>query len=1063
MVPVCAGAQSTTVVISQIYGAGGNTGAVLDSDFVELFNLGSTSVSLNGWSIQYLSATGTSDTSSTAYALPNVTLAPGQYFLYKGATGTTCTTAGSGATLCPTFTGDGTGTISSATSPINLSGTAGKVFLVNTTTLLTGVTPTGTSLLSSCTVPTTVVDYVGFGTTATCAEGGKDTATPSASQAVIRTVNCTDTDSNGSDFSTGTPNPHNMNSTKAPCAFASPTAPSITTAAVSPNSQNSGSAVLLTAVVKPGTSPASTGLTVTVDLSGIGGSATQALYDDGSHGDVTSGDGTYSYSYTIPSSTATSSYTLNFKVTDSQTRSGTASTNLSVSKPVAYVPIHTIQGSMGTGMTAPTGSTYLGQAVQTSGIVTGVLANGYYIQARDTAKDNDSTTPEGIFIHTGTGQVPVTATVGTEVQVSGTVTLYPSGNTLAGTEIDSPTAYSVLSTGNALPAAIPLTTSFPSPSGGPYQLMQVQSMRVSVTPSFTATEGTQGTLTETAETYVSNGQFYGTVTGVTRPSRDAGLEVLDPLTASYPAIAKFDDNPELFAVDSLDMQGGTAGPIDLSTGAVLANMVGVMDFSGAEYNVNTGSGPQDGAGPVFMVDATTRPTVTPGITAAAPVGAANAGELTVADWNMERFYDVNKETTGATAVTQAAYTLRLAKASLAIRNILRTPDVLAIEEMENIQTLTDLSNQISTDAIAAGQTDPTYVPYLVQGNDSSGINVAFLVNPAKVDVTDVSQFGKATTFTNSTGSQAVLNDRPPLVMHLGVKRAIPAEYPLTIIVNHLRSLNGVTDNTSSGATVRIKREQQAEFLANLIQGYQAKGEHVISVGDYNAFDVNDGIVDSMSIIEGKATTAGADIVAGPASPLVTPALVDAAPTNVAGGAYSYVYVGDAQSIDHFLVTADIAAQVRTAPAHLDADFPVKYRNDQTRPEASSDHDAIVGYIAIPPGTYISVTPASLSYSATQPVGTPSASQAITVKNTGTAAINFTSITPSAGFTQTNNCGTSLAGGASCTVNVVFQPVVTGPVTGTLTFTDSDQTGTQTVNLSGTGAGIYSTILLLVTP
>jgi predicted extracellular nuclease len=1046
-------AASTTVVISQIYGAGGNSGAVLDSDFVELFNLGSTAVSLNGWSIQYVSSAGTSASAGTSYSLPSVTLAPGQYFLMKGATGTTCTATSTPS--CPTFTADGT-------SAINLSGTTGKVFLVNNTTLLTGVTPTGTSGASSCTLPSGVVDYVGFGISATCAEGGKfTTPNATAAQAIIRTIPCVDTDNNGADFTNGTPVPHNSSTALSPCLVTSPTAPSITGSA-SPSSQTSGLTVLLAGVVQAGNSPVSTSLTPTVDLSLIGGSKNQSLYDDGTHGDVISGDSTYSYSFSIPSGQTPGIYKLNFTVTDNQMRSGTGSANLTITSPVSFVPIHSIQGTMGTGATAPVPSAHIGQVVQTSGIVTGVLVNGYYIQARDNAADSDPTTPEGIFIHTGNGLVPTTATVGTEVQVSGTASLYPSGVSLAGTELDNVTGYSVLSTGNVLPAAIALTTSFPSPSGGPFQLMRYQSMRVTAAPSVTATEGTQGTLTESAETYVSNGQFYGTVTGIARPVREPGLEVLDPLTPTYPAITEFDDNPEVFAVDSADMQGGSGTPIDLTSGAVLTNMAGVMDFSGSLYNVNSGSGAQLGAGPVFMVDATTRPTVTGGLTVVA-VPAAKSGELTIGDQNMERFYNATADTSGAVVLTSTAYALRLAKASLAIRNVLNAPDILCLEEMENLATLTDLSSKISSDAIAAGQPDPGYVPYLVQGNDTSAINVAFMVKPSKVDVLDVTQFGKTTTYTNSTGTQAVLNDRPPLVMHAGIKRAVPTDYPLTIVVNHLRSLNGVTDPSTTGQSVRLKREAQAEYLANLIQGYQTNGEHVISVGDYNAFEFNDGIVDTLDIIRGVATIPGKDIVAAPASPIVSPAMVDLAPTNLSTGAYSYVYVGDAQSIDHFLATSDIAGIMHTSPAHLDADFPVIDRNDSTRPEATSDHDGIVGYLAVPPGTSISLSSSSLTYSASQPLNTPSASQPVTVNNTGATAITFTGIAASTGFTQTNTCGSSLAGGASCTVNVIFQPTQTGPEMGTLTLTDSDQTGKQIVALSGTGAGIFSAILLSANP
>ena len=61
-------------------------------------------------------------------------------------------------------------------------------------------------------------------------------------------------------------------------------------------------------------------------------------------------------------------------------------------------------------------------------------------------------------------------------------------------------------------------------------------------------------------------------------------------------------------------------------------------------------------------------------------------------------------------------------------------------------------------------------------------------------------------------------------------------------MNHLRSLSGI-DDPVDGPRVQAKREAQAEFLASLIDSYQQNGEKVISVGDYNAFDVNDGFVD----------------------------------------------------------------------------------------------------------------------------------------------------------------------------------------------------------------------------
>jgi Beta-propeller repeat/Abnormal spindle-like microcephaly-assoc'd, ASPM-SPD-2-Hydin len=87
--------------------------------------------------------------------------------------------------------------------------------------------------------------------------------------------------------------------------------------------------------------------------------------------------------------------------------------------------------------------------------------------------------------------------------------------------------------------------------------------------------------------------------------------------------------------------------------------------------------------------------------------------------------------------------------------------------------------------------------------------------------------------------------------------------------------------------------------------------------------------------------------------------------------------------------------------------------------------------------------------ANMPLGTPSASQALTLKNTGTASLSLSNLQVTGDYKQTNNCTATLAAGSSCTVNVVFTPTATGTRTGSLTITDSLGTP-QTVTLSGTG-------------
>ena len=103
-----------------------------------------------------------------------------------------------------------------------------------------------------------------------------------------------------------------------------------------------GSTVLLTVATTPGVNPPSTGISVTTDLSAIGGSSTQVFYNDGTHGDAVAGDNTFSFSASIPSSVAPGDKTMTFTVSDAQSRSSTGSIPMTInacptSGPDVYV------------------------------------------------------------------------------------------------------------------------------------------------------------------------------------------------------------------------------------------------------------------------------------------------------------------------------------------------------------------------------------------------------------------------------------------------------------------------------------------------------------------------------------------------------------------------------------------------------------------------------------------------------------------------------------------------------------------------------------------------------
>jgi hypothetical protein len=98
---------------------------------------------------------------------------------------------------------------------------------------------------------------------------------------------------------------------------------------------------------------------------------------------------------------------------------------------------------------------------------------------------------------------------------------------------------------------------------------------------------------------------------------------------------------------------------------------------------------------------------------------------------------------------------------------------------------------------------------------------------------------------------------------------------------------------------------------------------------------------------------------------------------------------------------------------------------------------------------VSLTPASLNFGS-QAVGTTSPAQPATLKNTGSGPLSIASIATAGDFAQTNNCGSTVNAGASCTLNVTFTPTATGTRTGTLSITDDAAGSPHHLLLSGTG-------------
>lgn len=617
-------------------------------------------------------------------------------------------------------------------------------------------------------------------------------------------------------------------------------------------------------------------------------------------------------------------------------RNHNSPTNGCSSMPSA-VALHVIQGG---GTVSPLAGQWI---TTTTNIVTGIRNNGFFLQAPDAGVDEDLATSEAVFVSTPDG-LPAEVAISNAVVVSGIVEEFkPASDPVVPPRTQLINAVvTLVAVGQPLPAPLPLSAADLRPDGALEQLERFESMRVRI-GSLTVVGATEGFIIESSAAGISDGVFHGVLGDTPRPLREPGIPLFDPLPPDAPpGVPRFDLNPERLRVDGNAQPG--APRLELTAGASVSNLVGVLDFEQRAWTLL----PEAGGSPVLS-----------GNRAAIPVPGAGANEFTVASFNLERFFDTTDDpAVDETVLTTNAFNGRLNKASLAIRDVLRAPDILGIVEIENLATLQALADKVNRDTLATGQSNVAYGAWLEEGNDIGGIDSGFLVNTARVEVLEATQFGKDVTYTNPlTGQMALLNDRPPLLLRAAVPRpGLVDPLPVTIILNHLRSMSGI-DDPADGVRVRAKRRAQAEYLAGFVQERQATAppQNLVLIGDFNAFDFNDGYVDIIGTIKG--TPAPSNEVTLASADLVNPDLINLTDELPASGRYSFNFDGNAQALDHILVNVGAHARLtRYTCARVSADFPESFRGNFNRPERLSDHDAPIAWFALtkPPG-FTSIT------------------------------------------------------------------------------------------------------------
>ncbi len=699
--------------------------------------------------------------------------------------------------------------------------------------------------------------------------------------------------------------------------------------------------------------------------------------------------------------------------------------------------------------------THYGSQVSVTGVVVGVMSTGgFYISEPSDNWDSLVATAEGMPVFAAAGNNPSCAVVGNSVTVVGEV-VEGAATTAAntpGTGIQ-PSSCIVVSSGNTMTQAISLSSVLGSFGGA----LEYTGMAAS-NSTFYAVSPSGGALDELNEIVTSNGQFWATLNSNTSTNnhlfRSPGVAP-DEYAVGTSGVTSWPGNPGRILIDTTTF-GGTPVSITVGQGitcSVPSNItvgatrgIGLIDYTLGYARLL-----------IFPTSVCTVSGTVPATTSA----SADATHFHVGTLDLDRFYSTTGATTGSVAVTAPAYQRRLSKAASAIANSLGSPDILSVQEIQDLPTLTDLATAVNT---LAGT---TYVPYVIPSGDPNSLNLGFLLKSSTITFDAITQADAAATYTTASGANATLWERPPLVLTAEVHRT-GKSYPVTLINVHLTPRTSIAD-TTLGPDIRLRRAAQAYALSQLVETNQSTGQNVIVAGNFNAFEYSDGFVDVLGVVSGSPAASGSVVTyQGTAT---TSALTDFTTAITPLERYNYIERGDAVSFEHILASATVTAastasaslasyETSVVQPHFSTDFAATDANSSATAAGLTPHDGQVVEFLIPAvPTTISLSATTLDFGNVY-LGS-SATKAVQVTNTSgfssTVTIQGVSVTGAnaSDYLASSNCAT-LAEGASCTVTVTFTPSALGTRAATLTVTNTSASDAdQTVALTGVGVAEIS--------
>jgi len=272
--------------------------------------------------------------------------------------------------------------------------------------------------------------------------------------------------------------------------------------------------------------------------------------------------------------------------------------------------------------------------------------------------------------------------------------------------------------------------------------------------------------------------------------------------------------------------------------------------------------------------------------------ASDNHSLTLVSQNLNRLFDDKNDGNKEKVVSTEKYQKRLHKLVSKIRSEFEFADVLAFQEIENIDILTDAQK------ILSDEYQQRYLPILIEGNDQSGIDVAFLIKQ-NWRIENTRSLFQQTTF-NSPPQK--LFSRPPLVIEICNSQCF------SVMNLHLRSMRGLR-SVNKGKRVALKRRAQAETIAKWINQFQQDhpNKQLIVSGDFNALTPSDRYVDSVGTILGKPDQKRPRWT----SPdLVSKDLIDTSKRVKAKYRYSYLYKKKKQQLDYLLISRNLKNRIQ---------------------------------------------------------------------------------------------------------------------------------------------------------